>query len=53
MPLDEATATVESSAASSREAALSVQEDEATAAIVQNVPVKAIDAKSKSERETR
>lgn len=53
MPLDEATATAVSSAASSREAALSVQEDEATAAIVQNVPVKAIDAKSKSERETR
>ena len=53
MPLDEATATVVSSAASSREAALSVQEDEATAAIVQNVPVKAIDAKSKPERETR
>jgi 5'-nucleotidase len=51
MPLDEAAAVA--SAASSPEAALSVQEDEATAAIVQNVPVKAIDAKSKSERETR
>jgi 5'-nucleotidase len=52
-PLDEATATVVSSAASTREAALSVQEDEATAAIVQNVPVKATDAKPKPDRETR
>jgi len=53
MPLDEATATVTSSAASSREAALSVHEDEAAAAIVQTMPVKAGDGKSKPDREPR